>query len=122
LWNAPHRPSCAAAHEAQVATLDYGAFPLFSCSCYYFARPKPAGFFIPKAFMSIAEIKTYIETHLEAASDDLRTKFAEVVSFVEGKEVEAVGIQQEIADLTAKGYIVTGPFKTEPLSVIEVQP
>ena len=72
--------------------------------------------------MSIAEIKTYIETHLQSANDDLRGKFAEVVAFVEGKEAEAVGIQQEIADLTAKGYIVTGPFKTEPLPVIEVQP
>ena len=69
--------------------------------------------------MTIAEIKTYIETHLEAASDDLRAKFAEVVAFVQGKEVEAVGIAQEIADLTAKGYVVTGPFKTEPLPVIE---
>ena len=72
--------------------------------------------------MTIAEIKTYIETHLEMASDDLRAKFAEVVSFVEGREVEAVGIAQEIADLTAKGYIVTGPFKAASLPVIEVQP
>lgn len=69
--------------------------------------------------MNIAEIRTYVESHLAYANNELRGKFAEVVEFVEAKEVEAVGITQEIADLTAKGYVVTGPFTTTPLTIIE---
>lgn len=59
--------------------------------------------------MTIAEIKTYIESHLAFAADDLRAKFAEVVDFVEGREKEASAVAAEIADLTAKGYTVTPP-------------
>ena len=64
--------------------------------------------------MTIAEIKTYIESHLQFADDDMKAKFAEVVAFVENKEVEAVGIAQEIADLTAKGYTVTKTLVSTP--------
>ena len=56
--------------------------------------------------MNIAEIRTYVETHLQLANDELKGKFAEVVAFVEGKEVEAVGIAQEIADLTDRKSVV----------------
>lgn len=60
--------------------------------------------------MIIAEIKGYIEGHLTSATDDLRSKFAEIVAYVEGNErTIAATIAAEVADLTARGYTVTAP-------------
>lgn len=84
-----------------------------------FARLKPVGFFMPEAFMHISEIKTYVESHLVYAEDELKAKFAAVVAFVEGREDDAAQVDKEIAALVARGYTVIPPV---PLPVIEVQP
>lgn len=60
--------------------------------------------------MNLAEIRAYIESHLGEAEETLKSKFAEVVAYVEGKQAkDAATTAAEIADLTAKGYTVMAP-------------
>lgn len=67
--------------------------------------------------MSMADIKAYVESHITAAEDDIKAKWAEVVAWVENKQAndaaiakaEAERVAAEVADLQAKGYTVTAP-------------
>lgn len=60
--------------------------------------------------MNLADIKTYVESHLTAAEVSLKDDFARVVAWVENKQAtEAAMVAAEISDLTARGYTVTPP-------------
>jgi hypothetical protein len=60
--------------------------------------------------MTLVEAKTFLEAHLATAEADIKAKWAEVIVWAEAKVVkDAAFIAAEIADLTAKGYLVTPP-------------
>lgn len=56
----------------------------------------------------LAAFKTYLESHLAAADDavksDVRKVWAKVETWVSGEEAK---VKAEIADLEARGYVIT---------------
>ena len=72
--------------------------------------------------MTLTEVKDYLAAHLASAEAEIQTKWSEVVAWVEGKQAtdaaaaqaEADRVAAEVADLVAKGYVVTAPVEPAP--------
>lgn len=60
--------------------------------------------------MTLADAKTYLQTHLALAEADIKGKYEEVIAWIETKLAnDAVILAAEIAHLQSLGYVVTPP-------------